>query len=1191
MRHIKPGESIVMQEFERIAAEKGWMTKNSINTGFEASHLPSENVSKYVEHPKDPFVEKYVNKIRNDSRSTKLNDKIEQQLQSKQKPQEQKPQEQKPQEQKYVYYDKIQEILRSLNPQQLNMIGLSLGLTGQPNTWAKKIAENPSFLSMFQKYYNAAVAKKPARKGHPFNSLVQKAQNVLLEYFNDYMALGDNGADGRWGKNTAKAWNDWVQAVKYAPGLELHLVDPNGANLPSNEELVYVAGKYGQSLRESRKFNPSSKEVKPTPQTERVTDLKNPWASLNMKNIKTADDLDKMLEKVPLEEEQKTTSDREALIQKAQHLLEMYGEDLGPKGTNGKWGWFTSKAWNSYIKKVPTAGLPQTTPQQPPSDKDIIKMLGTNPSQQLEPEYFAKEQQMTQPGLAPTASIHIINELIVLANDLDEMGETKVATAVDEQLRLYKTAVDKLYDITGETGEQLIGEAHPGGGPTMVPAKDEGGKVETIVEEQKKDLAVIDKQPTGKQAAFIAKQLVALANRLDAEGKVEAALLVDKTLAELREGSARPFVVKQAIAPLLIGLALIGLPLASFLFSKSEELYNDLEDYLAILDKLAKDNPEYGSYGKELHTKLEPYINFFKQPIPTVKDLKRKDYVQVLQQFGKNILPELEKITSSIPKDYWTIGFGKSFRIRDKLSDIKTAYKEQLDKLSAGESVENMPTLQIPGYGTPSQQSSQQGGTKEYQKSTLSPQEKEAFKKSYDNYKGTINKLINVLTDETKQYELQKHFGGETNVEKLINALENLLKSVKEPTTRAEKWKLDNQNRKLYNYYIKGLKERKIMASLKIAEDAPKGMPVFTTLTGTVKSGTTPGKKTQVKRPLIRKEVRDDLRQLQGLMNQLQDMPPGRPGIADGKWGPKTREAWETMRSWTQNRAFNQSPPANDPRGPLPGEVSKAIRVAEFIINRQQGTNSVSMGGVEVRVAALSNVDNFLKELARLGKIQKAETGSLNTTANRRVAVQILQSFIETTESDATLVAKFGKDGINSLVNRANALISELERPVGIGDYSMPAGGGQQYGRQQGYQHGENIGEFGNLSGRQERGGTSQQRQPQRGYEKNRPEPEMSLENEIRTLASENIPINDVQEALFWAHDFWKRHWQEMEDLGEGRKDYYVVARAVVKYLRQEIARLRGQLARTPIDNKNDLDLELRRLSEDLSQMAQLLKR
>jgi len=142
---------------------------------------------------------------------------------------------------------------------------------------------------------------------------------------------------------------------------------------------------------------------------------------------------------------------------------------------------------------------------------------------------------------AVTASV--IGELISLAGDLEELGEVDAAIAIDKQIHIYKEALDKLYDVTSETGEQLIEQAHPGGGPIIAPSKEEGGKVETIVEEQKKSIDKATKAPTGKYADLV-MNLIATANSLEDEGRAEEAQLVDDTIRDLLETD--PFVSRSA---------------------------------------------------------------------------------------------------------------------------------------------------------------------------------------------------------------------------------------------------------------------------------------------------------------------------------------------------------------------------------------------------------------------------------------------------------------------------------------------------------------------------------------------------------------------------------------------------------------------------------------------------------------------
>lgn len=171
-----------------------------------------------------------------------------------------------------------------------------------------------------------------------------------------------------------------------------------------------------------------------------------------------------------------------------------------------------------------------------PSLTDLIDPWAEEERPQSEDIMKDVEEKMKEqyPGFHFTASV--VQNLVKLANDLDEMGEEKAAAFVDDQLKVYSAEVNKLYDITGETGEDLINQAHPGGGTTIAEAKEEGGKVETIVEQQKKDIEKALKAPTGKYAklnAEMIKKLVSLANDLEARGEMEMVKEIDNTLKTL----------------------------------------------------------------------------------------------------------------------------------------------------------------------------------------------------------------------------------------------------------------------------------------------------------------------------------------------------------------------------------------------------------------------------------------------------------------------------------------------------------------------------------------------------------------------------------------------------------------------------------------------------------------------------------
>ena len=194
-----------------------------------------------------------------------------------------------------------------------------------------------------------------------------------------------------------------------------------------------------------------------------------------------------------------------------------------------------------FVPKMPewmkeeTPAAPVAPATSPDKESRIQAVMGRNPHMTREDAIFYLENRADD--VSVTASV--IGELISLASDLEEMGEVEAAIAVDKQVGIYKEALDKLYDVTGETGEQLINEAHPGGGPVMAPAKDEGGKVETLLEEHKKMVDKATKKPTGKYAELV-MNLIATANSLEDEGRSEEAKLVDDTIRDLLQTD--PFV-------------------------------------------------------------------------------------------------------------------------------------------------------------------------------------------------------------------------------------------------------------------------------------------------------------------------------------------------------------------------------------------------------------------------------------------------------------------------------------------------------------------------------------------------------------------------------------------------------------------------------------------------------------------------
>jgi hypothetical protein len=94
-----------------------------------------------------------------------------------------------------------------------------------------------------------------------------------------------------------------------------------------------------------------------------------------------------------------------------------------------------------------------------------------------------------------------------------------------------------LYGLPGESGAEMVGKAHPGGGTAIkldnnAPKDKDLANVETIIERQKAMHDVAKSKPTGKLVQAMTK-LIALANLLDEQGEHVAAAELDAELAKI----------------------------------------------------------------------------------------------------------------------------------------------------------------------------------------------------------------------------------------------------------------------------------------------------------------------------------------------------------------------------------------------------------------------------------------------------------------------------------------------------------------------------------------------------------------------------------------------------------------------------------------------------------------------------------
>jgi len=319
---------------------------------------------------------------------------------------------------------------------------------------------------------------------------------------------------------------------------------------------------------------------------------------------------------------------KDPLVMKVQEKLQANKYNVGPSGADGRWGQKTQKAWDLLLQnakklgynvisvegKRPSKqelqyfyanGVPGYKPEAPAApaaakpqrelDRDWDSLQADDPefSQNADPGKKNEEAMMLAAKGMPAhkalenVASKTINELISLASELEEIGEVKAAIAVDNQINFYKQAMDKLYDVTGETGEKFIGDSHKDH-VCIAPAKEEGGKVENVVEQQKKDLEVATKEPTGKYAKTI-MELIATASQLEEAGEIEAAERVDRAIYELQ--GKLPFANKK-----------LGVEATSFhLMKKNASLENDLG---LLINKF-----------KLFKTRIDSYVGFFSDNI------------------------------------------------------------------------------------------------------------------------------------------------------------------------------------------------------------------------------------------------------------------------------------------------------------------------------------------------------------------------------------------------------------------------------------------------------------------------------------------------------------------------------------------------------------------------------------------------
>lgn len=96
-------------------------------------------------------------------------------------------------------------------------------------------------------------------------------------------------------------------------------------------------------------------------------------------------------------------------------------------------------------------------------------------------------------------SSNLMENVIRLCTGLRDTGLDSYANELETKFMDYKRA-NSLYEISSETGEDVVDQAHPKGSPKISDVEGDA-VVETIVDQHLKMLNVVNKKPTGKLAS------------------------------------------------------------------------------------------------------------------------------------------------------------------------------------------------------------------------------------------------------------------------------------------------------------------------------------------------------------------------------------------------------------------------------------------------------------------------------------------------------------------------------------------------------------------------------------------------------------------------------------------------------------------------------------------------------------------
>jgi len=132
----------------------------------------------------------------------------------------------------------------------------------------------------------------------------------------------------------------------------------------------------------------------------------------------------------------------------------------------------------------------------------------------VKPETITK-MASTEKSTAPTSN-SLVEKVLYLCSQMRKSGFEKQAIDLEHKLMRYKQA-NTNYQAFSETGEDLIEQAHPKGSHKLEGIDgNELAIIETIIDQQLKNIKIVEKTPTGKLASYdiigAVKKIVAVSN-------------------------------------------------------------------------------------------------------------------------------------------------------------------------------------------------------------------------------------------------------------------------------------------------------------------------------------------------------------------------------------------------------------------------------------------------------------------------------------------------------------------------------------------------------------------------------------------------------------------------------------------------------------------------------------------------------